>query len=145
LLLASHLQHSASTPEQHKILVDAFDGHNSNEEATVTMMTHSLLLTLLLGALHCCSSALDLSCAVDILNESGHKLNVYWLRPGTGEAVRYADVKSGATAVINSFVNHAFMIRDEVDECNEQEENCHVQYITVTDRPQHQRKSCGWL
>jgi len=114
------------------------------KEATVTTMTRSLLLTLLLGALHCCSSAVDLSRAVDISNESGHKLQVYWLRPETGEAVRYTDVTSGATAVINSFVNHTFMIRDEEDECNEQEENCHVQYITVTDGPQHQRKSCGW-
>lgn len=88
--------------------------------------------------LHCDAS--DLSRAVDISNESGHKLEIYWLRPETGEAVRYADVQSGDKAKINSFVNHTFMLRDETSTCEEQEENCLVNYITVSDEHKRLRK-----
>jgi hypothetical protein len=63
---------------------------------------------------------------------------VYWLEPETGKAVRYADVMDGGKTVINSFVNHTFMIRDESSSCEEQDENCHVNYITVSD--EHKRQ-----
>lgn len=102
-------------------------------------MTIISRLLLLLAVCHCCS-AVDLSRALDIWNESGHKLRVYWLRPETGEAVRFKDVESGAKFVINSFVNHTFMVRDETSECQAHEENCHVNYITVSDENDRQRE-----
>lgn len=103
------------------------------------MMKHLFrTLPLILAVSHCV--AFDHSRAVDISNESGHKLQVYWLRPETGEAVRYADVLNGDKAVINSFVNHTFMLRDESSSCEEQDENCHVNYITISDEHKRQRK-----
>lgn len=95
-------------------------------------------LALILAASHC-GAAVDRSRAVDISNESGHKLQVYWLSE-TGEAVRYADVMNGDKAIINSFVNHTFMLRDESSSCDNEDENCHVNYITVSDEHKRQRK-----
>lgn len=96
-------------------------------------------LLLLLTATHSCA-AVNLSRMLDIWNESGHKLQIYWLKPDTGEAVRYADVKIGDKAKINSFVNHTFMVRDDTEECEENEEACHVTYITVGEDDERQCK-----
>lgn len=101
-------------------------------------MKSCFLLLLVLGVLHC-SLAADLSRAVDIVNDSGHKLQVYWVRPENGEAVPYSAINSGAEAMINSYVNHTFMIRDETDDCGG-DENCHVNYVTVTEENKRQRK-----
>ena len=110
---------------------------NRRRTTSFTMIRRISLLFMLLGV---CSSAVDLSRELDIWNDSGNKVQVYWLHPGTGEAVRYADVKSGSKAVINSFVNHTFMLRDgnETDTCVD--ENCHVNYVTVTEDHKRQRK-----
>lgn len=74
--------------------------------------------------------------AINILNDSAEKVEIYWLKPNSGEAVRYSDVQAGSSLKINSFVNHTFMLREgSVDDvyCHNQEEDCHVNYITVSE------------
>jgi hypothetical protein len=104
-------------------------------------MTGRNLLLTLLGVYFLRSAAVDLSRAVDILNESGEKLEVYWLRPGSGEAVRYTDLENGAKIEINSFINHTFMLREgpTSDACDSKGEDCHVNYITVTEDRQQSK------
>jgi hypothetical protein len=98
-------------------------------------MTGFNLLITLLGVSFLRSAAINLSRAVDIQNESGEKLEMYWLRPDSGEAVKFRDIDNGAKLVINSFVNHTFMLREGPvsHACDGEEENCHVNYITVTE------------
>lgn len=108
-------------------------------------MTGRNLLLTLLGVYFLRSAAIDLSRAVDIQNESGEGLEVYWLQPGSGEAVRYTDLENGAKIHFNSFINHTFMLRERgptSDACNSDNEDCHVNYITVTE-DRHQSKCLG--
>lgn len=98
------------------------------------MTGHNLLITLL-GVAFLRSAAIDLSRAVNIQNESGEKLEVYWLRPGSGEAVKFRDIDNGAKIAINSFVNHTFMLREgpTSSACDNDDDDCHVNYIRVTE------------
>ena len=104
------------------------------------MTGRNLLLTLLGVFLSSLVSSSDLSRAVDIQNQSGNTLEVYWVNPRNGKAIRYSDLRSGAKLAINSYVNHTFMVRDgEGETCNSEDEDCHVNYITVTESD-HQSK-----
>ena len=107
-------------------------------------MTGRNLLLALLGVCFLRSAAVDLRRAVDIQNESGERLEVYWLRPGSGEAVRYTDLANGAKIHFDSFINHTFMLREGTTSqpCDSNDEDCHVNYITVTE-DRHQSKYFG--
>ena len=111
-------------------------------------MTGRILLLTLLGVIFLQSEAVDLRRAVDIQNESGERLELYWLRPGSGEAVKYMDLENGAKIHFNSFINHTFMLRegtsrdacDSIDNDACVDNDSHVNFITVTE--DHNQSKC---
>lgn len=79
---------------------------------------------------------------VEIMNESGKKMEVFWLDPRTGQNVKIADqnvIYNGASYELDSFVDHTFVLR-EVTRQNETcgsrgGRECHISYVTVSDSP----------
>lgn len=52
--------------------------------------------------------------SIEIMNKSGHKVEIYWVHAGTGELVLQSSphVFNGATFTLNSFVGHSFQARE---------------------------------
>jgi hypothetical protein len=73
---------------------------------------------------------------IELVNESGKKLEVDWVNPDTGATIPLAkDFRNGATTTFDTFTNHTFAIHEPSGAtCNtEKEGSCEVQYITVND------------
>lgn len=51
---------------------------------------------------------------IQILNQSGKRVEIYWIHADTGELVKQTDpfVMNGATFPLNSFVGHSFEVRE---------------------------------
>jgi hypothetical protein len=66
---------------------------------------------------------------LEILNDSGAKLQVFWINPSTGQQMPFSQVYNGAHLSVDSFVNHTFVIRQTKVETKESR----IGYVKVTD------------
>jgi len=75
--------------------------------------------------------------AIQIMNESGRRVEVHWIHPDTGEMVLQStpDILHGATFALNSWVGHAFEVRElpakKTGVCGGEDEVCRVDHFTV--------------
>eukprot|EP00584_Thalassiosira_punctigera_P007889 CAMPEP_0172535056 /NCGR_PEP_ID=MMETSP1067-20121228/7220_1 /TAXON_ID=265564 ORGANISM="Thalassiosira punctigera, Strain Tpunct2005C2" /NCGR_SAMPLE_ID=MMETSP1067 /ASSEMBLY_ACC=CAM_ASM_000444 /LENGTH=477 /DNA_ID=CAMNT_0013319949 /DNA_START=14 /DNA_END=1447 /DNA_ORIENTATION=+ len=81
--------------------------------------------------------AVDSARSIQIMNESSRRVEVHWIHPDTGELVLQStpDILHGASFALNSFVGHAFEVRElptkKTGVCGGEEEACRVDYFTV--------------
>mmetsp|Transcript_15709 Transcript_15709/g.15110 ORF Transcript_15709/g.15110 Transcript_15709/m.15110 type:complete len:461 (-) Transcript_15709:73-1455(-) len=77
---------------------------------------------------------------INILNESGKRLEIFWIHPDTGELVLQTTpyIMDGTTFPLNSFVGHSFEVREmpnsRTGECgyaDEEEKTCRSAFFTV--------------
>ena len=78
---------------------------------------------------------------IQIINESGRRIELYWVHSATDELVKQSDpfVYNGATFNLNSFVGHKFQVREmpgaKSGVCGDESENlgarCRISYFTV--------------
>jgi hypothetical protein len=72
-----------------------------------------------------------------IMNESGRRVEIYWIDPDDGEAVLQSDpeIMDGTSLDLNSFVGHDFEVRElpakSSGVCGGEDETCRVDYFTV--------------
>mmetsp|Transcript_17882 Transcript_17882/g.35948 ORF Transcript_17882/g.35948 Transcript_17882/m.35948 type:complete len:131 (+) Transcript_17882:136-528(+) len=77
--------------------------------------------------------------SIQILNESGRRVDVSWIHPQTEELVLQStpDVLAGASFSLNSFVSHSFLVREmpgkKTGECEGSEGECRVDYFSVNE------------
>jgi len=82
--------------------------------------------------------------AIHIVNESGRRIDVYWVHPDTKELVKQTDpfVYSGASLPLNSFAGHTFQVREipgsKSGVCGDPDREstigtCRMTYFTVND------------
>lgn len=101
-------------------------------------MTLLILATLLLSAFKTTSAAPN-ERAISIVNESGRRVEVYWIHPDTGEMVLQStpDILAGATFALNSYVGHAFEVRElpakKTAVCGGEGDVCRVDHFTVNE------------
>lgn len=81
----------------------------------------------------CClldiATAGTLSKHVDILNQSGGNLEVYWIDPSSNAQVPFSDVYNGTQLKVASYINHTFVVRQTKAETKESRTG----YVTVTE------------
>lgn len=74
---------------------------------------------------------------IQIINSSGHRVEIFWVHPQTSELVKQTDphVHDGATFELNSFVGHTFQVIElassKTGACIENE--CKTNYFTVSE------------
>lgn len=96
-------------------------------------------LLLLFPGLSSSSSDNPDSRGIQILNESGRRIDIHWIHPNTNELVLQStpDVLAGASFALNSFVSHAFQVRElpgkKSGVCEGSEGECRVDYFTVNE------------
>ncbi len=72
-----------------------------------------------------------------IKNESGRRVEIYWIDPDDGEAVMQSDpeILDGTSLDLNSFVGHNFEVRElpakKTGVCGGEDDTCRVDYFTV--------------
>ncbi|KAG7350667.1 prolyl 4-hydroxylase alpha subunit [Nitzschia inconspicua] len=77
--------------------------------------------------------------AIQIINESGSRLEVYWVHPQTreGSLMSSPHVMNGATFPLNSYVGHEFEIRElpsqKTGECKSEDQTCRSVYFAVSE------------
>lgn len=78
--------------------------------------------------------------AIQLLNESGHRVEVYWIHPETGEMMLQSSqggVHNGATFSLNSYVSHAFEVREvpsrRTGECQGENNQCRTAHFAVNE------------
>ena len=77
--------------------------------------------------------------SIQILNESGRRVDISWIHPQTEELVLQStpDVLAGASFSLNSFVTHSFLVRElpgkKSGECEGSEGECRVDYFSVNE------------
>ena len=87
---------------------------------------------------------------IKILNESGSKVEIYWIHPNTGERVIMSapNVLNGASFNLNSFIGHEFEIRElpssKTGICKGEEQTCRTNFLSVTENSE-QSKWCGCM
>lgn len=103
----------------------------------------ALLLVLLL--LSPAAVAKQVERKITILNESGHRVEIHWVAPNTGERVLQTTphLFHGASFNLNSFVSHHFEVRElpnsrtglcgDSESTDDNEGSCRVGYFTVND------------
>ncbi|KAL3927851.1 MAG: hypothetical protein SGBAC_012905 [Bacillariaceae sp.] len=75
---------------------------------------------------------------INILNDSGSKLAIYWVNPQTKEGVLMTvpDVMHGASFPLNSFVGHDFEVREvpavSTGLCKSEDQTCRSTFFTVS-------------
>ena len=95
-------------------------------------------ITLLLLFLRASTESPDAR-SIQILNESGRRVDVSWIHPQTEELVLQStpDVLAGASFSLNSFVSHSFLVREmpgkKTGECEGSEGECRVDYFSVNE------------
>jgi len=76
---------------------------------------------------------------IKILNESGSKVEIYWVHPHTRELslMSSPNVLNGASFNLNSFVGHEFEIRElpssKTGVCKGSDQTCRTNYLAVTE------------
>ena len=92
-------------------------------------MRLELFLSVFFWSFHRVSTTEFIPKHVEILNESGAKIQVFWIEPSTGRQVPFSDVYNGAHLNVESFTNHTFVVRQMKAELKESR----IGYVTVTD------------
>ena len=101
----------------------------------IRLLTTTLTLLLFLRA----STESPDARSIQILNESGRRVDVSWIHPETEELVLQStpDVLAGASFSLNSFVSHSFLVREmpgkKTGECEGSEGECRVDYFSVNE------------
>ena len=104
--------------------------------ATMIRLLTSLLLT---TAITVVTSESPDARSIQILNESGRRVDISWIHPQTEELVLQStpDVLAGASFSLNSFVTHSFLVRElpgkKSGECEGSEGECRVDYFSVNE------------
>ena len=76
---------------------------------------------------------------IKIVNESGGRIEVYWIHPQTreGSLMSTPDVQNGATFPLNSFVGHEFEIREKPSKttgvCKSADQTCKQGFFAVSE------------
>ena len=77
--------------------------------------------------------------SIKILNESGSRVEVYWIHPQTREGTLMSspNVMHGASFPLNSFVGHEFELRElpsaTSGECKSEDKVCHTASFAVSE------------
>jgi hypothetical protein len=106
--------------------------------ATMIRLLTSLLLTSAITVVTASSESPDAR-SIQILNESGRRVDISWIHPQTEELVLQStpDVLAGASFSLNSFVSHSFLVRElpgkKSGECEGSEGECRVDYFSVNE------------
>ncbi|KAL7489216.1 hypothetical protein ACHAW6_014786 [Cyclotella cf. meneghiniana] len=75
--------------------------------------------------------------SIQIMNESGRRVEVHWIHPQTGEMVLQStpDVLAGASFALNSYVGHTFQVRElpgkKTGVCEGESQQCRIEQFTV--------------
>lgn len=86
---------------------------------------------------------------IKILNESGSKVEIYWIHPQTGalSIMSTPNVLNGASFNLNSFIGHEFEIRElpssKTGYCNGEEKTCRTNYMAVTENSEQSKSYRG--
>jgi hypothetical protein len=81
--------------------------------------------------------AADVPRTITIMNESGRRVEIYWISPDDGELVLQSDpeIPDGTSLELNSFVGHSFEVRElpgkKSGVCDGEGQTCRVDYFTV--------------
>jgi hypothetical protein len=73
------------------------------------------------------------------MNESGSRVEIYWIHPQTREATLMSspNVMNGATFPLNSFVGHEFEVRElpsvKSGVCSSEDQTCRSNFFTVSE------------
>lgn len=84
---------------------------------------------------------------IKILNESGSKVEIYWVHPQTGalSIMSTPNVLNGASFNLNSFIGHEFEIRElpssKTGTCKGEEQTCRTNYLAVTENSEQSKYS----
>jgi hypothetical protein len=76
---------------------------------------------------------------IKIINESGSRVEIYWIHPQTREAslMSSPDVQNGATFPLNSFVGHEFEVREKPSAstgvCKSADQTCKQGFFKVSE------------
>ncbi len=75
---------------------------------------------------------------INIHNDSGSKVEIYWIHPNTKETVLQSSpfIYNGATFALNSFVTHTFEAREmprKTGKCAGENQTCRIGYFTVNE------------
>jgi len=86
---------------------------------------------------------------ISINNNSGSKVELYWINPTTKESVLQSDpfIYNGATFALNSFVTHHFEARElpgKSGKCASSNDACGVGYFTVNENSDQGKFFC-WI
>jgi hypothetical protein len=87
---------------------------------------------------------------IKIMNESGSKVEVYWIHPQTreGSLMTTPSILNGALFTLNSFIGHEFEAREVVSEktghCKSEDKKCKKTNFVVSANAD-QGKSCTYM
>mmetsp|Transcript_6293 Transcript_6293/g.10929 ORF Transcript_6293/g.10929 Transcript_6293/m.10929 type:complete len:462 (+) Transcript_6293:254-1639(+) len=96
-----------------------------------------LLLLLVLQLSSTITNAAQVARSIQIMNESGRRVDVHWINPDTKEMVLQStpDILNGASQDLNSYVGHTFEVRELAAKksgvCAGEDETCRVDHFTV--------------
>ena len=105
----------------------------------MTRMIGAMLLAL--AAMVCSAPATSKATQrpIQILNESGSTVEIYWIHPTTRELsiMSNPDVLNGATFNLNSYIEHEFEVREipstKTGVCKGEDKTCRTSYLMVTE------------
>ena len=104
--------------------------------APATLLIQLLISILLLLVVHVAQAA-DTARSIQIMNESGRRVEVHWVHPDTGEMVLQStpDILHGASFALNSYVSHTFQVRElpakKTGVCAGEGQVCRIDHFTV--------------
>jgi hypothetical protein len=104
----------------------------------MTLLRLLTTLTALIGSSVMASDSPDAR-SIQILNESGRRVDIHWIHPQTQEMVLQStpDIMAGASFALNSFVTHSFQVRElpgkKSGVCEGTEGECRIDYFTVNE------------
>lgn len=109
-------------------------------------------MALLLLAMSAClvQAARSLKRSIQMLNESGNRIEIYWVHPQTKESklMSQAPVVPGARFPLQTYVGHEFEMRElpfeKTGECNSTEKTCRITSFVVSDNDD-QGMFSSWL
>lgn len=106
----------------------------------VQMKQISLIVAAMASALMSIAEAGPDKRSINLINQSGSKVEVHWIHPDTGERVLQSNpfIYDGATFTLNSFVTHEFEVRelpakDGKCKSGEDQQTCGLGYFVVKD------------
>ncbi len=75
--------------------------------------------------------------SINIINESGRRVEIHWINPDDGSFVLQStpDILNGASMSLNSFVGHRFQVRElpakKTGVCAGEDQTCRIDHFTV--------------